>query len=308
MLSSCPVEANLNCVSLGAGEDLVLIHGLGANLSFWFFGGAQLLAKRRRVIMYDLRGHGRSPMPRTGYSLAAMAADLYELLDRVGAAKVDIVGHSFGGRVALAFASAYAERVRNLIIADTQLGALQAPMRLRDWAHWPRWRAQLQASGLDKPPSDDAVIDYKLLVELSQCGDVANGHGSVRRRGPLRPRQIGGRTAVQWQRLLQQTTAAAEFEDERPLDKAGLAAINAPTLLMFGEFSHCLPTANGLLELLPDARFILVPGAGHFFPIVKPVYFERGLNSFLGQAAADSGLQPIRRSRLAARARRRALT
>jgi len=247
-------------------------------------------------------------MPRSGYSLTAMVADLHQVLDRFGAAKVDIVGHSFGGRVALAFASAHRDRVRNLIIADTQLGVLQGPMRLRDWAHWPRWRAQLQASGMDQPPNDDAVIDYKLLVELSQCGDVANGHGSVPKRGMLRPRQVGGRTAVRWQRLLQQTTAAAEFEDEQPLDRAGLAAIDARTLLMFGEFSHCLPTANGLLELLPDARLMMVPGAGHFFPVVKPGYFERGLDGFLRQAAPATGPRPVRRARLVARARRRALT
>jgi len=47
-MSSPPaIEVDLNCVRLGAGDDLVLIHGLGANLSFWFFGGAQLLAARR---------------------------------------------------------------------------------------------------------------------------------------------------------------------------------------------------------------------------------------------------------------------
>ena len=59
-------------------------------------------------------------MPRTGYGLSAMAADLRGLLDRAGIAKADIVGHSFGGRVALAFAVEHGERVRNLVVADTR--------------------------------------------------------------------------------------------------------------------------------------------------------------------------------------------
>jgi hypothetical protein len=53
---------------------------------------------------------------------------------------------------------------------------------------------------------------------------------------------------------------------------------------------------------------MMVPGAGHFFPVVKPGYFERGLDGFLGQAAAATGPRPVRRARLVARARRRALT
>ena len=308
-MSSPPaIEVDLNCVRLGAGDDLVLIHGLGANLSFWFFGGAQLLAARRHVIMYDLRGHGRSPMPRTGYGLSAMVADLRGLLDRAGIAKADIVGHSFGGRVALAFAVEHGERVRNLVVADTQLRTLQPPLRLRDWPHWPRWRAELQSLGLKNPPSDDSVIDYKLLAELSRGGDGFDPAAPGRRRIALRSRQMGARGAQRWQQLLRETTAPGEFEQETPLDRERLATVSAPTLLMFGEFSHCLPTAHGLLDLLPDSRLMMIPGAGHFFPVVKPVYFERGLNSFLGRSqAGGGGLRPARARRLAARAARQAL-
>lgn len=309
MMSSAPVaEVELNCVRTGAGSDLVLIHGLGANLSFWFFGGAQLLAARYRVVMYDLRGHGRSPMPQTGYSLGAMAADLRSLLDRSGIAQADIVGHSFGGRVALAFALAFPERVRSLVVADTQLRALQAPVRLGDWPHWSRWKAELQSLGLKEPPSDDRVIDYKLLAELGRAGDIANTGTPSGRRIALRSRQMGARGAQRWQKLLQQTTAAREFEEESPLDPASLATIAAPTLLMFGELSHCLPTAQGLLDLLPDARLMTVPGAGHFFPVVKPVYFERGLSSFLARSESETGgMTGGLAGRFAARAQRRAL-
>ncbi len=288
----------LNHVQLGAGEDLVLVHGLGANISFWYFGAARLLARYRSVLMYDLRGHGRSPMPPTGYDLGSMAGDLRRLLEQYNISRADIVGHSFGGRVALTFAAHHPEMVRKLVVADTQLRALQPPMRLSDWPHWPRWKSELQDLGLERPPSDDSVIDYKLLVELSQGGDLADTGRPARQRIALRSRDMGVKGTRRWRQLLQATSAGQDFEDEFPLDSATLSNIPAPTLLMFGEWSHCLPTAHGLLDRVPDSRLVLVPGAGHFFPVVKPVLFTRALMAFLNGERA-----PLRARRRRARVR-----
>jgi hypothetical protein len=73
---------------------------------------------------------------------------------------------------------------------------------------------------------------------------------------------------------------------------------------MYGKFSHCLPTANGLMEHLPDARLVTIPGAGHFFPVVKPLFFARALDRFLGQRPMPARrIGPRRRRIAAARAR-----
>src|ERR1700733_231744 len=109
-------EVRLNYLQFGTGEPLVLIHGLGANLSFWYFGAARILARTRCLLMYDLRGHGRSSMPREGYGLHQMVSDLVDLLDILGIERADIAGHSFGGRVALALAALHPHRVRNVVI------------------------------------------------------------------------------------------------------------------------------------------------------------------------------------------------
>jgi pimeloyl-ACP methyl ester carboxylesterase len=300
---------DLNYVQVGEGADLVMIHGLGANLSFWYFGAARLLSARHRMLMYDLRGHGRSSMPREGYGLPAMADDLARLMSHAGVETADIVGHSFGGRVALAFALLHPERVRRLIVADTQLDALQPPTRLADWPHWPAWRKELAATGMTEFPSDSAVIDYKLLVDLNRFGgNVAEAGPAGPRRVALRSRDMGAKSALRWQRLLAETTASREFDAEQPIDGGSLADIAAPTLLMFGKFSHCLPTAYGLLDRLPEAKLVLVPGAGHFFPVVKPVLFANALERFLAAAppARRPRLRPLRRRVAAARALRKA--
>jgi pimeloyl-ACP methyl ester carboxylesterase len=305
-------DFELNYQRIGAGEDVVLIHGLGANLAFWYLGGGRHVAANRQVLLYDLRGHGRSSTPATGYRLPVMADDLEALLSHVGMNRVHLVGHSFGGRVALAFAGLYPDKVRSLVIADTQIRALQPSMRLRDWPHWPRWREQLMSLGLTKPPSDDSIIDFRLLAELNRYGgDVATtGRVAPRRRISLRARDMGDRGRQNWQHMLTHTSAGREFEDEAPLEPGFLSRITAPTLLLFGELSHCLPTAHALLDRLPQARLIKIPRAGHFFPVVEPIRFARAADRFFtinerrGERAPLPSLQGRRgRLRLALRGR-----
>lgn len=200
MPSLATPEVKLNYLQLGAGEHLVLIHGLGANLSFWYFGAARLLAHTHNLLMYDLRGHGRSSMPEEGYSLHRMVRDLSDLLDFLAIERADIVGHSFGGRIALAFAALHPERVRNLIVADTQLRALQPPVRLSEWPHWDEWKAQLKGHGLSDLPSDEFVINYKLLAKLSQAhANIAN---EGRTRISLHKRDMGEKGLESWERLM----------------------------------------------------------------------------------------------------------
>ena len=129
---------------MGPGSvPVALIHGLGANLAFWYLGASRHMGSDRPVLMHDLRGHGASSMPQSGYLLGQLAEDLGQLLTELGQQRAHIVGHSHGARVALAFALQHPERVASLTIADTQLQALQPMMRLADWAHWPAWKAEL---------------------------------------------------------------------------------------------------------------------------------------------------------------------
>jgi pimeloyl-ACP methyl ester carboxylesterase len=280
-------------LQVGNGENLVLIHGLGANLSFWYFGAARRMARTRQLLMYDLRGHGRSSMPDQGYDLQQMVRDLTDLLDFLGVDRPDIAGHSFGGRVAMAFAALRPERVRNLVVADTQVRALQPPVRLSEWAHWRRWKRELEGQGLSNLPSDDSLISHKLLASLSQAhGNIAN---QGRTRISLRTRDMGDKGLERWQELLAGTSADREFEDESLLVPSTLKTISAPTLLAFGQFSHCLPTADRLLDCLPNSRLIIIPGGGHFFPIVKPASFARVVEAFL--IRQETGAAPLTRRR-----------
>jgi pimeloyl-ACP methyl ester carboxylesterase len=109
---------NIHYQETGAGSHLVLIHGLTGTLAAWQLGILPSLTDRFQVLAYDLRGHGHSDMPPSGYTSADMARDLLALFDERGIAQTHLVGHSFGGVVALHFAALHSDRVSALTISD----------------------------------------------------------------------------------------------------------------------------------------------------------------------------------------------
>jgi pimeloyl-ACP methyl ester carboxylesterase len=98
------------------GTRVVMLHGLliGSAAS-WYFTSAPALARRHRVRVYDLRGHGKSEHAASGYGVRTMASDLAALVDD---SSVDLVGHSWGALIALRFALDHPERVRRLVLVE----------------------------------------------------------------------------------------------------------------------------------------------------------------------------------------------
>jgi pimeloyl-ACP methyl ester carboxylesterase len=105
----------------GSGPPLLLIHGVGARLDNWE-GVAAILARRFRVIRYDLRGHGQSSKVPGPYSLELFAEDAAALLDHLGIARAHMAGHSLGGMIAVTFASKYPQRVDRLAVLSAAAG------------------------------------------------------------------------------------------------------------------------------------------------------------------------------------------
>ena len=101
----------------GKGEPLLLLHG-GLGQIEMFGANLKTLQDNRQVIGVDLQGHGRTPLGTRPIDIAAIGADMAELVEELGYDKVDVLGYSFGGGVALHMAAGAPDKVRRLVIAS----------------------------------------------------------------------------------------------------------------------------------------------------------------------------------------------
>src|SRR3954468_9798788 len=114
-------------VMQGSGPALLLLHGLGCDHTTWLPVVAAL-SRRYTVIAPDLLRPGRSPKPRADYSVGGYANGMRDLLTVLGIDKVTVVGHSFGGGVAMQFAYQFPERTeRMILVAPGGLGPEVTP-------------------------------------------------------------------------------------------------------------------------------------------------------------------------------------
>ena len=269
----------------GRGPEIVFVHGLATNMAFWYLGVVPLLKRRFCITLFDLRGHGRSDMPRAGYSTRDMAEDLHALVQHLGLGRFHLVGHSYGGAVALHYAVLHPERVATLTLADARIRALQPTQRIKDWPNAEYWEKRIK--DLQVPvPLDDPEMGYRFIEALAEAKVQGNGKlVALNSFSPFGSLLGSGRTAQRWLQLLRTTTARSDFEEVAGLTEEKIRQVDQQTLAIFGEFSNCLASCRGLKEHLPHCRIVIIPRAGHFHPAVKPRYFTRSLISFLRKCA-----------------------
>jgi pimeloyl-ACP methyl ester carboxylesterase len=219
---------------LGSGRPVVMLHGLlVGSMATWYFGAAPRLSRTHRVLLFDLRGHGRSGRPPTGYDLATMTDDLSALLTGFTDEPAVLIGHSWGALVALSLALREPERVHSLGLVEAPL----PPSRLGEIADW---SARSPDEMLDSLPEG-------LRLELARGGrGAANFLSRVRA-------------------LAEDTTLLSDVAAEADISDEVLKRVRCPTLLVYGDRSSCRAVGERLARVLSDARLITLPG-GHYLP------------------------------------------
>ncbi len=224
-----------NVQQLGSGRPVVFIHGLVMdNLSSWYFSVANRVAKEARAILYDLRGHGMSERPASGYRLDDQIEDLRAMLDAIEVDEpVAIVGNSFGGLLAIAFAVAHPERVDRLILVDAHVSG----------AGW--GDAMASTLELEGEAADQMIADtFKDWL----------GRHSERKRNRL---------ARNARELVYETTMLKDLRESAVLSDDILAELACPVLAMYGENSDALAQGEHLARTLPNCQLRLFAGCTH---------------------------------------------
>lgn len=111
-------DIKINYQIRGEGEPLILIHGGSGSSMHWLYQVPEL-SKHYRVIVYDVRGHGKTDKPKQEYSIELFSEDLSELMNKLEIDKAHIIGHSLGGMIAQQFALNFPNRILSLVLTST---------------------------------------------------------------------------------------------------------------------------------------------------------------------------------------------
>jgi pimeloyl-ACP methyl ester carboxylesterase len=260
--ASLPNGMTLGYAELGnpAGPPLVLIHGYTDNARDWVLL-APHLDGNRRLILVDLRGHGRSGKPECCYGLVDFAYDIKLLLDGLRIGRADVVGHSLGSVIAQTLAELWPERVRRLVL----ISSTARPLVLMGMSPGVDFRTEV--ARLADPIDPDSPfmrwwyasptpVDAEFLRR--QCRDAAAIPARV------------------WLAIYDQGIAPADPQRTLP-------SLKVPILLMWGakDFIFGADDQRILAAALPGAHVVIYPELGHNPFWEDPPRVARDINAFL---------------------------
>lgn len=271
------VEANglsFHVQEMGAGPPVALVHGMFlGNLASWYFSVAPVLARDRRVLMYDQRAHGKSQRVTTGFDLGTLTADLHALASRFDDGPLDVVGHSYGGLIALRHALDHRERTRRLVVVEAPVPPQQIEENRAVLSIHPDDMLKFMDPQKLRGAIADAGHDPDELMDRLLPPGMKDGVLSSKRRLRSFFRSLHF--------LLTETSLGDDVKAEPDFSDAELASIRCPVLCIYGETSSCRPSGDRLVEALPDAR-LEVMRCGHYLLGERPFELAGIIRDFLG--------------------------
>lgn len=260
-------------VRTGSGPALLLLHGLGCDHTTWS-PVIESLAKRYTVIAPDLLGHGASDKPRADYSVGGYANGMRDLLTVLGIDAATVVGHSFGGGVAMQFAYQYPERTDRLVLVSSGgLGPEVSPaIRAITTPGFHQVMGVLTLPGIRHAGTFGlralAATGLRTTRDLGEVADIYDTFKDSHTRAAIRHVV---RAVVDWKGQIVTITDRAYLTEAMPM------------CVVWGRNDLVVPVrhASHAAALAPTARVEVIPNAGHFPHKDHPQRFVRILNQFV---------------------------
>ncbi|MEJ1968174.1 MAG: alpha/beta fold hydrolase [Rhizomicrobium sp.] len=235
----------------GEGPVILLTHGYSATSQMWR-SQIEPLSKRHKLVLWDMRGHGRSDYPadQDEYSEDKTVADMAALLDTVGVKTAIVGGLSLGGYMSLAFHATHPERVRALLIIDTGPGYKKDDAREGWNRNALRTADRYETEGLGQLGA--ASAERRTAQHRDATGLARAGRGM----------------------LTQKTPRVIE----------SLPGVKVPSLVVVGEKDMpFLAASDYMATKIPGAQKAVIPNAGHAANIDNPAAFNAALDAFLNK-------------------------
>ncbi len=242
-------------------EPVVLVHGLGKAGAEDWAKVMPALAERYDVYALDLHGFGQSDKGNHLYSPSNYARSLEGVLGQRLKGPFTLVGHSMGGAVALAFAAAYPARVRRLVLVDAA-GVL----------HRSVYAEYLGRAFAQRTVGETRWLEQVLRVIQAEAENLPSNTGLALQRPEVRARLLRGDPG---------TIAAMALVDHD--FSRGLRGLAMPTLIVWSSDDQIAPlrTGQALASVIPGARLVVIPDAGHAPQINAPERFNAVLRDEL---------------------------
>jgi pimeloyl-ACP methyl ester carboxylesterase len=260
----------------GAGTPVVLIHGLPGTAED--FEKVTPLLGGHRTIALDRPGYGSSDGGYHAVDRQLRAID--QLLDRLGIRRAVLVGHSYGGTMALAYAARHPERVRGLVLVSAAAGGARSDT-------FDRAQARL-VQGLSWP-----VIQPLADVTFSQAMRTASAKSGTAQAFDPDPVQPAYEQHLLESSMRQEDLDAYAGEQLAANDVIGdvdrrLPEISVPAIVIHGESDRMVEAEHGrrIAAELPNARYVGVPG-GHMVPLVRPAVIAEAARECARRCGAE---------------------
>lgn len=258
-----PGTPRIAYVAQGQGESVIFLHGIGGNHHSW---DDQLdhFSRSHRAIAWDARGYLDSQDYEGPCRFEDFSDDLRRMMDHLQLGKAHLVGLSMGGRILMDFASRYPQRVQSLVLAASfpSFGQALSAQQQDDFMRLRRQPLQEGKTLVDMAP---ALVDALLGPHAGQ---------------EVRDHMLESIRALRPQSYLKTLQATLGFDRRREL-----SLIEAPTLLIYGEFDRVVTPEQGraVQAAMRHARFITAPGVGHLINLETPAFFNEQVHRFISE-------------------------
>jgi proline iminopeptidase len=278
--------AGLYCRTVGEGPPVVVLHGGPDFDHTYLLPELDRLADSVRLVYYDQRGRGRSTGEPNEVGIASEVEDVDRVRREFGFGSVAVLGHSWGGLLAMEYAVRHPERVSHLILANT------APASAADW------RALREHLLRVRAPDDVERLERIARGAPFRAGDLEAEaeYYRVHFRVAVRDPEVVDRIVARLRtHFTPERVLAARAIEERLYDDTWrtdgydlvprLAELDIPTLVLHGQHDLIpVALANGIAEALPRGRLVVLE-CGHFAYLEEPEAFSAQVAAFLGAAA-----------------------
>ena len=278
--------------AFGQGAPLVIVHGGPGASHDYFLPYLTRLARHHRLVFIDERGSGRSSKldDPSGYTVEAMAGDLEAVRKELNLGRIALLGHSYGGVLAQAYALKYQQNLTSLLLCSTfysttkmnavfqnELAAMPAEVRERI--------KKLEAAGLYGHGKDYEKGRYTEDYMKAAWGDGYFPYLYQRHPDPNYDPVDDGK--MSWDLYREMWGSDGEFVIDGNLKSVEYAdklpALHVRTLVTAGDHDECDPAqAKDLSALIHGSRLVIFPRSGHMTFVDQPDLFIRTIDDFLG--------------------------